>query len=177
MADLSIIEPRFTADNDRLSEDQASQALHAAPLDQPLIVPLHALLKQAQLSWVAKMKAALRGKTGLTKTLEFNSSLLVVMNREALRGRAIVLLGQGDDIALHRIAQQLPFTAHMLDKTPDTQALSAQWPAGFIYVGSTGHDLPFWQAARSAVGVNLSTKTAKALAAFGKPMVLLSAPR
>jgi hypothetical protein len=193
MADLTLIPARFAAANDVLDETVAHQVLDTAPVRQPLLVRFDALVKAPSPTRAAKWRAKCMQMLGLWEPASgeplaneslhtavqttVHASMHATMARQAARGRQIVVLCDTDEVAAFRISRQLGFAC-------DTAALPA-WgaelaelhPQGFIFAGCDDADLPYWTYAQSAVGVELSTQTAKALAAQGKAMLLLITPK
>lgn len=204
MATLDSIAWGRTADNDP-SHDGSS--VHATPLDQPLVLDLdHTLLRSdllveclvaalrrnpfillLALVWLMRGKAVLKQKLAAfapddLEAIPAHDGVVELAEREARRGRAIVLATASDELMARRVARRFAFIGEVMAsngvrnlKGPTkADALADRFPQGFIYAGDSPADLTVWKKAGSAVGVNLQPKTAKALAALSKPMLLLN---
>ncbi len=194
MADLTLIPARFAAANDVLDEAVAHQVLDTAPIRQPLLVRFDALVKAPSPTRAAKWRAKCMQMLGLrepasgerasgepvandTPHATPHASMHAAMAQQAARGRQIVVLCDTDEVAAFRISRQLGFACDTAALPAWGAELAEQYPQGFIFAGCDDADLPYWTYAQSAVGVELSTQTAKALAAQGKAMLLLTTPK
>jgi phosphoserine phosphatase len=154
MANLESVSLRHTAANDTVPD---GSSVYTAPLTQPLVLDLDRTLLRSDL-------------------------LMKLAEREACRGRRVVLATPSDDLTARRVLKRFAFIGEVLASNETqhvtgaakAQRLAELFPQGFIYAGDSKADLAVWQQAQSAVGVNLQPQTAKALARLGKPMLLLN---
>lgn len=154
MANLESVSLRHTAANDTVPD---GSSVYTAPLTQPLVLDLDRTLLRSEL-------------------------LMKLAEREACRGRRVVLATPSDDLTARRVMKRFAFIGEVLatNQTQNVtgaakaQHLAELFPQGFIYAGESEADLAVWQQAQSAVGVNLQPQTAKALARLGKPILLLN---
>ncbi|MFN3170733.1 MAG: hypothetical protein ACE37E_08570 [Hyphomicrobiales bacterium] len=154
MANLESVSLRHTAANDTVPD---GSSVYTAPLTQPLVLDLD-------------------------RTLFRSDFLMKLAEREACRGRRVVLVTASDDLTARRVLKRFAFIGEVVasNETQNVtgaakaQHLAELFPQGFIYAGDSKADLAVWQQAQSAVGVNLQPQTAKALARLGKPMLLLN---
>lgn len=137
--------------------------------------------------WLLQGKAVLKQKLAAyapddLDAIPANQDLLKLAEREAKRGRAVVLATASNEIMARRIARRFAFIGEVLASDgvrnlkgrAKADVLEERFPGGFIYAGDSSADLPVWARAQSAIGINLAPKTAKALATLGKPMLLLN---
>lgn len=204
MATLDSVSSRPKPGNDILVD---RTSVHAAPINQPLVLDLdHTLLRSDMLVecfvaalrrnpfilfsaiiWLARGKAVLKNKLAAyapddLEAIPAFQPLVELAEREARRGRSIVLATASDELLARRVAKRFGFICEVLasDGTRNLKGaakaalLVESYPQGFIYAGDNQADLTVWEKATSAVGVNLKPKTTKALSAFGKPMLLLN---
>ncbi|MEO0383015.1 MAG: hypothetical protein AAF234_05620 [Pseudomonadota bacterium] len=154
MANLESVSLWHTAANDTVPD---GGSVYTAPLNQPLVLDLDRTLLRSDL-------------------------LMELAEREACRGRRVVMATASDDLKARRAMKRFAFMGEVVvcDETQNqkgatkAQRLTELFPQGFIYAGESDADLAVWQRAQSAVGVNLQSQTAKALARLGKPMLLLN---
>lgn len=204
MATLESVALGRRADNDR-PHDGAS--VHTAPLDQPLVLDLDQTLLRSDLLveclvaalrrnpfilvlamvWLVRGRAVLKQKLAAfapddLDAIPAHDGVVELAEREARRGRSIVLATASDELMARRVAKRFPFIGEVmasngvqnLKGAAKADALAERFPQGFIYAGDSRADITVWQKAASAVGVNLQPKTARALARLGKPMLLLN---
>lgn len=144
----------YQAANDTLHD---GNSVHAAPLNQPLVIDLDfGLLQSGRLVELAKREAS-RGRRVVLVTASHRQVAGRVMKRFAFASEVLALNG-----------------LHGMKDAAKARRLTDLFPQGFVFVGDQASDLNVWQDAQSAVGVNLDAKTAMALAGLGKPMLLLN---
>jgi 4-hydroxybenzoate polyprenyltransferase/phosphoserine phosphatase len=204
MVTLESVSLRHAAANDQLRD---ARSVHNAPLNQPLVLDLDQTLLRSDLLvecfvaalrrnpfvlfqaifWLARGKAFLKKKLAPyapddLDAIPAHDGVVELAEREARRGRRVVLATASDELMARRVAKRFAFIAEVfasdgtknLKGASKAERLAERFPQGFIYAGDSKADLVVWARAQSAVGVNLQPKTAKALAQLGKPMLLLN---
>jgi 4-hydroxybenzoate polyprenyltransferase len=91
--------------------------------------------------------------------------LVELAEREAARGRKIVLATAADHTIAEKIQRRFPFIQEIiatssgrnLKAVAKAEAVAAQFPEGFIYAGDSKADLPVWSRAVAAIFVGRST--------------------
>jgi 4-hydroxybenzoate polyprenyltransferase len=98
--------------------------------------------------------------------LPVNEALVAYARSQNAGGREVVLATAADDLVARRIAKRFDFIDNVIASDGVTNLKGAAkaerlielYPAGFSYAGDCQADLPVWQAAKTAILVNPSSK-------------------
>ena len=140
--------------------------------------------------WLAGGRAGLKRKvaeraTVAPGTLQLNSAVLAEVRAAKAAGREVWLASGADAKAIAPLAATLEADGHIasdgrvnLVGTAKAAALTTRFgERGFDYIGNARHDLPVWNCARRAIGVNLPPRRAAAVQALCDDVRLLSTDR
>jgi len=95
-----------------------------------------------------------------------NAELLAYSQREAERGREIVLATAADRSVAEKVAKRFPFIARIVSSdgqknlrgAAKAEALAALYPDGFVYAGDSFPDLHVWRRAKGAIVASSSPR-------------------
>ena len=184
----------------------AAGDVHDVPLDRPLVLDLDLTLLRSDLLvecfvsamrrnpfvlfaavvWLMRGKAVLKQKLAAyapddLEVIPANDRLVELAEREARRGRTVVLATASDELMARRVARRFAFIGDVIASDGQTNlkgrakalALASRYPQGFLYAGDSAADLAVWRLADGAVGINLAPATRRALLALRRPTLLL----
>jgi 4-hydroxybenzoate polyprenyltransferase len=115
--------------------------------------------------WILQGRAVVKEKLGALVTdqdvanFPINADLLEFVEREARRGRKIVLATAADHSIAEKVAQRFPFISKVIASDGRTnlrgrakaEALSEIYPKGFVYAGDSYPDVEVWRRSSGAI--------------------------
>jgi phosphoserine phosphatase len=115
--------------------------------------------------WILQGRAVVKERLGALVTdqdvahFPVNVGLLEFAEREATRGRKIVLATAADRRVAEKVAQRFPFISNVMASDGRTnlrgrakaKALSEVYPEGFVYAGDSYPDVEVWRRSSGAI--------------------------
>lgn len=115
---------------------------------------------------VVKERLATQVTDADVEAFPVNAELLAFTQREAERGRQIVLATAADRSVAEKVAKRFPFIARVVSSdgrrnlrgAAKAEALADLYPQGFVYAGDSFPDVHVWRRAKGAIVASCSTR-------------------
>ncbi len=115
---------------------------------------------------VVKERLATQVTEADVQAFPVNAELLAFSEREAARGREIVLATAADRSVAEKVARRFPFIARIVSSdgrrnlrgAAKAEALAELYPQGFVYAGDSSPDVHVWRRAKGAIVASSSAR-------------------